>query len=148
LDSRRLAPRSGVGPMDGTNNPSLPLLGRTIVTRHILCLALRAIGFADVRSGILPPQSTKSSGTILDSRRLAPRSGVGPMDGTNNPSRSTNVATSHPSCIWKIESITRRSRRALSIWTDLIEAQRAHIFLVRHARMRYRPSSLRSNCST
>jgi len=24
LDSRRLAPQSGVGPMDGTNNPSLP----------------------------------------------------------------------------------------------------------------------------
>jgi hypothetical protein len=42
------------------------------VIRRVLRLTLRAVGFADVRSGILPPQSTNSSGTNLDSRRLAP----------------------------------------------------------------------------
>jgi len=41
------------------------------VIRRILRLTLRAIGYADVRSGILPPQSTKLPGAISDSRRLA-----------------------------------------------------------------------------
>ena len=48
--------------------------GRTLpVIRPILGLTLRAIGCADVRSGILPPQSTNSPGANLDSRRLAPQ---------------------------------------------------------------------------
>src|SRR6185312_13105602 len=44
---------------------------KPLVTRHILCLALRASSYAAVRSGILPPRATNSSGTNLDSRRLA-----------------------------------------------------------------------------
>ena len=42
--------------MDGTNNPNLPTQGANHVTRHIPCIALRAIGCADVRFGILPSQ--------------------------------------------------------------------------------------------
>ncbi len=63
-----------------------------LVTRHILCLALRAIGCADVRSGIPPPQSTNSSGTNLDSRRLAPQRAARrgeAQDGPSNPHDST-----------------------------------------------------------
>lgn len=41
------------------------------VTRHFVCLALRVIGYADVRSGIVPPQSTNSPGANSDSRKLA-----------------------------------------------------------------------------
>jgi hypothetical protein len=41
------------------------------VTRRILRLALRAIGYADVRFGIKPPQSTKLAGLISDSRTMA-----------------------------------------------------------------------------
>src|SRR6185312_279753 len=88
----RSAQREGVGPMDGPNNPRgrhatvqrieadalrfwrKGKCGRTLsVIRPILGLTLRAIGCAGVRSGILPPQSTNSSVTNLDSRRLAPQ---------------------------------------------------------------------------
>ena len=37
-------------------------------TRRVLRLALRAIGFADVRSGILPPQS----GSVCDETTTGP----------------------------------------------------------------------------
>jgi hypothetical protein len=75
--------------MDGANNPSrtvaitriegppekagfLRMAGRLsgvepLLTRHILCLALRAIGCADVRYGIHAFAVTNSSGTNLDS---------------------------------------------------------------------------------
>jgi len=69
----RSAQRGGVSPMDGANNPS-PLSNEPSVTRRFLRLALRAIGCADVRSSILPPQSTILSGTKLDSASaLAPQ---------------------------------------------------------------------------
>jgi hypothetical protein len=60
------------------------------VTRLILCLAVWAIGCADVRSGSLPPQSTNSSGTNSDSRclalaRAAPNGET--QDEPNNPAR-------------------------------------------------------------
>nr|WP_199045668.1 hypothetical protein [Dyella sp. ASV24] len=43
----------------------------TPIIRRILRLTLRAIGYADVRYGILPSQSTKLPEAISDSRRLA-----------------------------------------------------------------------------
>jgi hypothetical protein len=75
--------------------------GRTLlVIRPILGLTLRAIGYADVRSGILLPQSTILSGTKLDSRRLAPqrvaRRGW-PQDGPNNPPRTSRNGSTHRS---------------------------------------------------
>jgi len=89
----RSAQREGVGPMDGPNNPRQRSDCRTAdrrkrrfaylaerevwtnppVTRRILRLALRASGFAAVRSSILLPRATILSGTKLDSRRLAPQ---------------------------------------------------------------------------
>ena len=101
LDSRRLAPRSGVGPMDGTNNPSPPCkpgsgsvpvfvwLGQetTQVIRHFLCLALRTIGCTDVRPGILPPQST-----ILP-RPCAPTATSAPIHPPRTPPISRSIPT-------------------------------------------------------
>jgi len=43
--------------VDWEENNLNPVKQKSWITRRILRLALRAIGFADVRSGILPPQS-------------------------------------------------------------------------------------------
>jgi len=60
-----------------------------MVIRRLLRLTLRAIGCADVRFGTLPTRATKLSGTILDSRRLAPERisapGFGPWMGQTIP---------------------------------------------------------------
>ncbi len=106
----RSAQRAGVSPMDGASNPllcdsSAPSWGvfriwrrergqenrRARRARRLTQgvpppFALRAIGSADVRSGILP---SKSSGTNLDDRRSAPervaRRGEPPWMGRTIP---------------------------------------------------------------
>ena len=110
MDSRRLAPRSGVRPMDGPNNPSLPAKAETRprggffifgwgtaetnhVTRHFLCLALRAIGCADVRFGILPEQSTSRLERQGQPQAGPRKAGVWLMDGPNNPSLPAKAET-------------------------------------------------------
>ena len=92
LDSRRLAPQGGVGPMDGTNNPSLP--AQSANSRYAAHPVPHPPGHRLRRCSISHPAFAvdKSSGTILDSRRLVPQRGVAPMDGTNHPSLAAKDA--------------------------------------------------------
>ncbi len=119
MDSRRLAPKRAArrGEAHGWAEQSRPPRKRVLqrsphvglfaylaerelwtnapVIRRILRLTLRAIGCADVRSGILPPQSTNLPGacwTAAGWPRSAKRVGVRPKDGPNNPDLHANAS--------------------------------------------------------
>jgi hypothetical protein len=68
-------------------------------------------------------RSTKSSGTILDSRRLAPRSGVGPMDGTNNPSLPPAWHCSCIAFLWVCERCFHIRR---TLWSTVDPTKRSY----------------------
>ena len=85
-------PQGGVGPMDGTNNPSLP--AQSANSRYAAHPVPHPPGHRLRRCSIWHPAFAvdKSSGIILDSRRLVPQRGVAPMDGTNHPNLAAKDA--------------------------------------------------------